>query len=96
MRDERGSFEVRSGKMRKARGEGSFDGAFPALFSSAYRVAFRILGSHEDAEDVAQEAVARSYVRWHRLAGRPEPWVVTVSTNLARNCSGVLSGGSTT
>lgn len=62
-----------------------FDDAFPALFKSAYRVAYRLLGDREDAADTAQEACARACVRWRRLArgGDPTPWVVRVAGNLA-------------
>jgi RNA polymerase sigma-70 factor (sigma-E family) len=63
----------------------SFDDAFDGLFRDAYRAAYRLLGSREDASDVAQEAHARASVRWSRLTGRgdPAPWVVRVATNLA-------------
>ena len=61
----------------------AFEEAFPDLYRLAYRVAFRLLGDRGDAEDAAQEALARADVRWHKLGGRPEGWVVTVATNLA-------------
>ena len=61
----------------------TFDEAFAELFDLAYRVAFRILGSREDATDVAQEALARAERRWSRLADHPQGWVATVSSNLA-------------
>jgi RNA polymerase sigma-70 factor (sigma-E family) len=60
-----------------------FDLAFPDLYRLAYRVAFRILGDRGDAEDVAQEALARVAQRWSRLADRPEGWVSRVASNLA-------------
>jgi RNA polymerase sigma-70 factor (sigma-E family) len=60
-----------------------FDLAFPDLYRLAYRVAFRILGDRGDAEDVAQEALARTAQRWSRLADRPEGWVSRVASNLA-------------
>ena len=60
-----------------------FDEAFAGLFRLAYRVSFRVLGDKGDAEDVAQETLARTHVRWSKLADRPEGWVVTVATNLA-------------
>jgi RNA polymerase sigma-70 factor (sigma-E family) len=62
---------------------GQFEEVFPDLFRLAYRVSFRVLGDRGDAEDVAQEALARTHVRWAKLRDNPEGWVVTVSTNLA-------------
>ena len=61
----------------------AFDEAFPRLFSVAYRVAFRLLGDRSEAEDVAQEACARAYSRWARVADYAEPWCVRVAGNLA-------------
>lgn len=60
-----------------------FDGAFEDLLAVAYRVAYRILGSRGDAEDVAQEALTRAFVRWRRVRGHAEPWVARVAANLA-------------
>jgi RNA polymerase sigma-70 factor (sigma-E family) len=60
-----------------------FDLAFDGLYRLAYRVAFRILGDRGDAEDVAQEALARACVRWSRLEDGPEGWVTRVASNLA-------------
>ncbi|HLX89379.1 MAG TPA: sigma-70 family RNA polymerase sigma factor [Acidimicrobiales bacterium] len=61
----------------------TFEEAFAELYRLAYRVSFRVLGDRGDAEDVAQEALARSHLHWARLSARPEGWVVTVATNLA-------------
>ena|ERR1019366_8036484 len=60
-----------------------FDLAFENLYRLAYRVAYRILGDQGDAEDVAQETLARAVVRWSRLKDRPEGWVTRVASNLA-------------
>jgi RNA polymerase sigma-70 factor (sigma-E family) len=60
-----------------------FDAAFNDLYRLAYRVAYRILGDRGDAEDVAQEALARAALRWARLEDRPEGWVTRVASNLA-------------
>jgi len=65
--------------------ETTFDDEYPALYRSAYRVAFRLLGGREEAADLAQEACARAYARWNRI-GRfdsPEAWVAKVAGNLA-------------
>jgi RNA polymerase sigma-70 factor (sigma-E family) len=61
----------------------SFDDRFDDLAALAYRVAYRLLGEREEAQDVAQEALARAYARWHSVAGYAEPWVARVATNLA-------------
>jgi RNA polymerase sigma-70 factor (sigma-E family) len=64
-----------------------FETAFADLFARAYRVAFRLLGSRADAEEIAQETLARAYDRWPKLTGggrgRPDGWVSTVAANLA-------------
>jgi DNA-directed RNA polymerase specialized sigma24 family protein len=61
-------------------GEG-FEDRFAGLFDLAYRVAFRILGTREDAADVAAETMARAEVRWAALASAPEAWVARVAGN---------------
>ena len=61
----------------------TFEDRFGGLFASAYRVSFVIVGDRAEAEDIAQEALARALVRWKRLAGHEEAWVVRVASNLA-------------
>jgi RNA polymerase sigma-70 factor (sigma-E family) len=61
----------------------SFELAFGDLYRLAYRVAFRILGDRAEAEDIAQEALARATLRWAKLHDRPEGWVSRVASNLA-------------
>jgi RNA polymerase sigma factor (sigma-70 family) len=60
-----------------------FEDSFNELYRLAYRVSFKILGDRGDAEDVAQETLARTHLHWSRVAARPQGWVVRVSTNLA-------------
>src|SRR4051794_30419053 len=64
-------------------GRPSFDERFDPLARIAYRVAFRLLGNRADAEEIAQEALARALARWSAVAGYDEPWVARVATNLA-------------
>jgi RNA polymerase sigma-70 factor (ECF subfamily) len=56
-----------------------FDDHRPRLFGLAYRM----LGSRAEAEDVLQDA----YLRWHQAAAEdvdnPEAWLVTATTRLA-------------
>src|SRR5437763_4743234 len=62
-----------------------FDACFPGLYRHAYRVAYRLTGSTEEAEDLAQEALARAFGRWASVTTFAEPaaWVTRVTTNLA-------------
>lgn len=64
-------------------GPDGFDERFGELAAIAHRVAYRILGDRADAEEVAQEALARAFARWRSVAGHAEPWVARVATNLA-------------
>ncbi|MDX6204710.1 MAG: hypothetical protein QOF39_767 [Frankiales bacterium] len=62
--------------------EDRFTMEFPALHRRAYGVAYRLLGRAGPAEDVAQETLARAYVRWARIGDDPTGWCVTVAFNL--------------
>jgi RNA polymerase sigma-70 factor (sigma-E family) len=61
----------------------TFEEVFPTLMRDAYRVAYRLLGDRTEAEDVAQEACARTFSRWASVRDHAEPWCVRVSSNLA-------------
>lgn len=61
----------------------TFEEAFEDLYARAYGVAYQLLGRRSEAEDVAQETLARAFVRWRRVAGYAEAWVVRVAGNLA-------------
>jgi len=61
----------------------SFDERFDDLIGLAYRVAYRLIGDREEARDIAQEALSRTYARWPRVRDRAPGWVAKVATNLA-------------
>src|SRR5262245_57226291 len=61
----------------------SFDDRFDVLGALAYRVAYRLLGDRDEAREIAQETLARAYVRWSKVAHYDEPWVVRVAANQA-------------
>lgn len=65
-------------------GEG-FEEAFDELFPRAVRLAYRLLGDRAAAEDIAAEALARTYARWRKVGPLPyrDGWVLRVTTNLA-------------
>ena len=60
-----------------------FDARIDELGRLAYQVGFRILGDRGEAEDVAQETLARAFARWSTVQRHAEPWVVRVATNQA-------------
>jgi RNA polymerase sigma-70 factor (sigma-E family) len=60
-----------------------FEEAFEDLYLRAYGVAYQLLGRRSEAEDVAQETLARAFVRWRRIRSYAEAWVVRVAGNLA-------------
>jgi RNA polymerase sigma-70 factor (ECF subfamily) len=67
--------------------EAEFDDSFRELFTLAHRVARRILQDRDGAEEVAAEAMSRTYAHWRRVRSLPyrDAWVAKVATNLALN-----------
>ena len=61
----------------------TYDERFDDLIGLAYRVAYRLVGDREEARDIAQEAMARTFAHWHRIGDRAPGWVAKVATNLA-------------
>jgi RNA polymerase sigma-70 factor (sigma-E family) len=60
-----------------------FEDSFEDLYGRAYGVAYQLLGRRTEAEDVAQEALARAFVQWRKIRDYAEAWVVRVAGNLA-------------
>lgn len=59
----------------------TYDDNFGPLYRIAFRVAYRILGDQAEAEDVAQETMAKAYSRWWRIRPDAARWVSRVSAN---------------
>jgi RNA polymerase sigma factor (sigma-70 family) len=78
---------VRSRTDRDERGvdDDGFVAAFDDLYPMAVRLAIRIVGDQPTAEDVAAEALTRTYARWSRVVTLPyrDAWVLRVTGNLA-------------
>ncbi len=51
------------------------------MFSVGYRAAYAVLGDRGDAEDVAQDTLAKALVGWRRVGQHPLPWTARVATN---------------
>lgn len=66
----------------------AFEQAFDDLLSRALSAARRIVGHGPAAEDVAAEAMARTFAHWPTVGALPyrEAWVVRVAANLAIDC----------
>jgi len=62
-----------------------FEDEFDRLFGRAFSVARWLTGDTATAEDVAAEALIRTYVHWARVRRfeYPDAWVARVATNLA-------------
>lgn len=67
------------------RGDEDFEAAFDQMLGRAYRHALRLVGDPVLAEDLAAEALTRTYVRWRRVRvfEYRDAWVLRVVTNLA-------------
>ena len=70
---------------RAAGGTRAFEDVYPQLFLPAMRLAYRITGDRTLAEDVAAEALARTYASWRKVRDLPylDAWVMRVATNVA-------------
>ena len=59
----------------------TFDDEFDELASLAYQMAYQVLGSRSDAEEIAQDTMTKAYVRWRRVQNHARPWVCRVAIN---------------
>lgn len=59
----------------------TFDDEFDELAGLAYQMAFQVLGSRSEAEEIAQDTMTKAYVRWRRVQNHARPWVCRVAIN---------------
>lgn len=71
----------------------TFEEAFDRLWPRCFRLARRITGNRESAEDIAADAMARLYAHWRRVSQLPwqDAWAYRVTTNLAIDATRRLS-----
>lgn len=58
-----------------------FDSQFAGLYRIAFRVAYRILGSTAEAEDIAQDTLTKAFRKWRRIRKDAPRWVSRVAAN---------------
>lgn len=65
----------------------AFDRLARAHLATLYSVLFRLVGNHEDAEDLAQDALERAFRALHLYRGDASfrSWVVRIAVHLARD-----------
>jgi RNA polymerase sigma-70 factor (ECF subfamily) len=65
----------------------AFDGLIEMYSAKLYKVAYALLGSRQDAEEVVQDTFLRAYRAIHAFRGDSslETWLHRITLNLARN-----------
>ena len=65
----------------------AFDRLVRGHFGSVYALLARMVGNHEDAEDLAQETFVRAYqsLAFYREEGTFEAWLARIALHLARD-----------
>ncbi len=69
----------------RAGDETAFDALVDRHRRAVYRLAYRMTGRHEDADDLSQEAFLRMYTALHRFRGESSfrTWMTRIVVNLA-------------
>ena len=67
--------------------DAAFDGLIGLYSAKLYKVAYALLGSRQDAEEVVQDTFLRAYRALHAFRGESslETWLHRITVNLARN-----------
>jgi RNA polymerase sigma-70 factor (ECF subfamily) len=83
-----GRREIGQASAREQTVSSDFDALFLAHFQAVFRLAYRMAGTREEAEDLAQEAFWRLHQSpkiWGTDEGRVRAWLYRVVTHLAYN-----------
>jgi RNA polymerase sigma-70 factor (ECF subfamily) len=82
MTDERALLE-----RARAGDDAAFDGLVRAHYARVHAVAFRLVGNHEDAEDLTQDAFVRAHrgLAWYRGDAPFSAWLLRIVVHLARD-----------
>ena len=69
-------------------GAASVDSLFNKYRSRLFRLAYRITGNHEDAEDAVQETLYRVATKAHQFRGQSQfsTWLTSIAINQAFTC----------
>lgn len=73
----------RSAKLRAERDLAVFEGLVARYQQQMYRVAYRLTGNHDDAQDLIQDALFEAYRNFHRFerGTRFDRWLYRIMTN---------------
>jgi len=65
--------------------EAAYDETFRRCFPRAFNLATRLVGDRAVGEEIAAEALARTFFQWHRVRDLPylDAWIMRVTVNLA-------------
>lgn len=82
MTDERALLE-----RARAGDQTAFDGLVRAHYTRVYAVAYRMVGNHEDAEDLAQDTFVKAHrgIAWYRADAPFGAWLIRITVHLARD-----------
>lgn len=69
------------------RPEISFDALYKSQYEKMIKLAYRMLGSMESAQDIVQEAFMLALLRWDEVSAHPLPegWLALTVRNLVQN-----------
>ena len=93
MEDSSGSAEARFIERLRRRDERAFNELIEAYEQRVYGLVFRMLGRHDEAEDMAQEVFVQVFKAIEQFRGESKlgTWIYRIAINLCKNRSKYLS-----